>query len=84
MAKTLFMQFLTLSIYTFFVGFCFCDGFKLHILRKLVWFIAFLALSIYSVRTTNEFDLTLILPISTLIAILLCSYEKNLSKKKKE
>lgn len=82
MAEIMFMQFLTLSLYAFFVGFCFCDGFKLHIVRKLIWFIVFLALSIYSVKATNEFDLTLILPTTTLLAILLCAYEKKMAKKK--
>ena len=81
MGKILFMQFLTLSLYTFFVGFCFCDGFKLHILRKLAWFIIFLAISIYILNTKNEFNLELILPIPTLLAILLCYYEKKKSKR---
>ena len=81
MAKILLMQFLALSLYTFFVGFCFCDGFKLHILRKLVWFITFLAISIYILKIKNQFDLALILPIPTLLAILLCGYEKKRKSK---
>ena len=83
MAKLLLMQFLTLSLYALFMGFCFCDGFKLHILRKLAWFIVFLGISIYTLNIKNEYDLTLILPIPTLLAILLCSYEKWKSKNKK-
>jgi hypothetical protein len=63
------------------MGFTFCDGFKLHILRKLLWLAVFLAISIYSIKIKNEFDLALILPIPTLLAILLCSYEKIKSKK---
>lgn len=81
MGKILLLQFLTLSLYTFFVGFCFCDGFKLHILRKLIWFIVFLAISIYTLKIKNEFNLSIILPIPTLLAILLCSYEKIKSKR---
>jgi len=81
MANRLLMQFLVLSLYAFFVGFCFCDGFKLHILRKLLWFITFLIISIYILKIKNEFDLALILPIPTLLAFLLCYYErKNLKK----
>jgi len=79
MAKTLLMQFLALSIYTLFVGFCFCDGFKLHILRKLIWFIVFLLISAYVFNTTGEFDLAQILPVPTLLAILLCNYERRKS-----
>lgn len=82
MSKILFMQFLALSLYTFFVGFCFCDGFKLHILRKLVWFISFLFISAYVFKTKSEYDLSLILPIPTLFAMLLCNYEKKKSKMK--
>lgn len=82
MGKILFMQFLALSLYTFFVGFCFCDGFKLHILRKLVWFISFLFISMYVFKTKSEYDLSLILPIPTLLAILLCNNEKRKSKTK--
>jgi len=82
MAQTLLMQFLTLSLFTLFMGFCFCDGFKLHILRKLTWFTAFLFISIYVFRMTKEYDLALILPIPTLLAILLCSYEKRKAKEK--
>lgn len=76
MDKTLFMQFLALSLYTLFVGFCFCDGFKLHILRKLVWFISFLLICLYVFKTKGEYDLSLILPIPCLLAILLCKYNE--------
>jgi hypothetical protein len=81
MSKILGLQFLALSLYTFFVGFCFCDGFKLHILRKLIWFISFLIISAYILKIKNEFDLTLILPIPTILAILLCAYEKKKKSK---
>jgi len=82
MANRLLMQFISLSLYASFMGFCFCDGFQLHTTRKLVWFGVFLAISIYVLRTRNEFDLVLILPIPTLLAILLCSYEKMKRKSK--
>ena len=82
MENRLLMQTLTLGLYTLFMGFTFCNGFKLHILRKLLWFSVFLAISIYTLKIKNEFDLVIILPIPTLLAILLCSYEKIKSKKK--
>jgi hypothetical protein len=66
------------------MGFCFCDGFKLHILRKLVWFVTFLAISIYVFKIKNEFDLVLILPIPTLLATLFCGYEEMKSKKNRD
>jgi hypothetical protein len=71
------IQFLTLSLYIFFVGFCFCDGFKLHTARKLAWFAVFIAVSIYILEIKNEFDLSLILPLPTLLAILLCAYQRK-------
>jgi hypothetical protein len=78
--ERLFLQFLTLILYVIFMGFCFCDGFKLHILRKLIWFSVFLGISLYILRWKNQFDLVLILPIPTLLAIILCIYEKRVNK----
>ena len=81
MPERLLLQFLALSLYTVFMGFCFCDGFGLDILRKLVWFSVFLGISIYPLRLKNQFDLADILPIPTILAILLCVYEKKKSAK---
>lgn len=75
MAQTLILPFLTICIYLFFIGISFCDGFKLHIARKLIWFLIFLFISIYVLKETGGFDLALILPIPTLLAILFCRYE---------
>jgi hypothetical protein len=82
MGNTIFWQWLSLSLLVLFMGFCFCDGFKLHILRKLLWFVAFLGLVILSLKLKNEFDLTFILPPSMLLGILLCYYEKRKQKEK--
>ena len=78
------VQWLALSLYVLFVGFCFCDGFRLHIIRKFVWFVVFLAVSISIFLTTNEFDVTLILPVPTLLAIILCGYEKIKSARREK
>ena len=82
MENKLLWQIITLSLYTLFMGFCFCDGFKLHIVRKLVWFCVFLAISISTFEIKGEFDLITILPIPIILAILLCAYEKIKSKSK--
>jgi len=82
MEKVLFQQFIALSLYALLIGICFCDGFKLHILRKLVWFAVFLVISIYVFRKTLEFNLALILPIPTLLAIILGKYELWKAQKK--
>jgi len=76
MADTLLRQFLALSLYTFYMGFCFCDGFKLHILRKLLWFGFFLTISAYVFKVKGQYDLSYILPLPSLLAVLLCGYEK--------
>jgi hypothetical protein len=73
----IFWQWLTLSLFALYAGFCFCDGFRLHIIRKLSWFASFLILAVFSLRIKNEFDLTFILPISILLAIFLCYSEKK-------
>jgi len=59
------------------MGFIFCDYFKLHIWRKLAWFIPFLLISAYVLKVRGEFDLGLILPIPMLLAILLGWLEKR-------
>lgn len=82
MGKILLLQFIALSLYACFAGFCFCDGFRVHIIRKLIWFIIFLAISTYILKTKGSFDLAFILPIPTLLAILLCYYEREKSKSK--
>jgi len=82
MGNLIFWQWLTLSLFVSFMGFCFCDGFNLHILRKLLWFVVFLGLVIYSLKFRGGFDLTFILPISLLLAILLCTYEKRRQRTK--
>ena len=74
------MQFVALSLFALFVGFCFCDGFGLHIARKLVWFLFLLVVSIYVLKTRNEFDLALILPFPIILAIILCLFEKKSKK----
>lgn len=75
-ADHLFMQFLSLSLYTVLVGICFCDGFKLDIIKKLVWFLVFLAVSAWVLKEKGQYDLALILPIPTSLAIILCFYQK--------
>jgi len=69
MEKRLILQFVTLTIFSFLMGITFCDFYKLHIVRKLIWFCIFLAISIYVLRTQGEFDLAHILPIPMLVAI---------------
>lgn len=75
-------EFGALSLYIIFMGFCFCDGFRLHTGRKLVWFLVFTALAIFVFKSKGEFILSLILPIPTILAIILCAYEKMKRAKK--
>lgn len=82
MQNKLLIQFVVLSLYTFFTGFCFCDGFKLHIARKLIWFIFFLFISLNVLKSRGEFDLALILPAPLILAILLCVFEKRRQARK--
>ena len=77
MAEKFLLQFITLGIYAFLMGFIFCDFFKLRILRKLIWFIVFVLISAYVLKARGEFDLGLILPIPMLMAIGLGWIEKR-------
>jgi hypothetical protein len=77
MAERFILQFVTLTIFSFMMGITFCDFYKLYILRKLIWFGIFLAISIYVLRTRGEFDLALILPVPMLVAIGLGWWQKK-------
>lgn len=73
--ETLPFQFLAFSLYTFFLGFSFCDGFRLSIPKKLVCFVPLLLISLYVFKMTGQLVLELILPAPTLLALLLCMNE---------
>jgi hypothetical protein len=77
MAGRLVMEFVTLSIFSFLMGITFCDFYKLHTARKLVWFGILLIISAYVLRTRGEFDLALILPVPMLLAIGLAWWQKK-------
>lgn len=77
MEERLILQFIAMSIYAFLMGFIFCDFFKLHVVRKLIWFIVFLYISAYVLKMRGEFDLGLILPIPMLLAIWLGWMQKR-------
>jgi len=76
MPEAILWQMLVLSLFSLFMGICFCDGFKLPIGKKIAWFIIFSAISCYILKTKEEFDLQLIFPIPLLFAIFLCLHEK--------
>jgi len=76
------LEFVALSIYVAFVGFCFCDGFGLHSARKIVWFVFFTAVSLFVFRRLGRFYLPLILPFPTLMAAVLGAFQKRARLKK--
>jgi len=77
MAEKLILQFVTLSIFSFLMGITFCDFYRLHTVRKLIWFAIFLGISVYVLFTRGEFDLALILPVPMLVAIGLAWLQKK-------
>jgi len=82
MNNPIFLQWLALSLFAAFMGFCFCDGFKLHIKRKMIWFSIFLLITVYSLLIKGYFDFTYIIPVPSLLAVILCKYEKTVSSGK--
>ena len=71
------LQFLTLSLYTFCMGFLFCDGFGMRNSRKMIFNSVLLVNAFLVIQKTGEFRLEWILPIPTLMAIGLCWAEKK-------
>jgi hypothetical protein len=79
MVGKLILEFATLSIFSFLMGITFCDFYRLHTVRKLIWFGCFLAISAYVLRVRGGFDLALILPVPMLLAIGLAWLQKRKS-----
>jgi len=84
MERLLLLQLFCLGLYVFFVAFSFCDGFKLNIVSKIIWNIAFLAVCIFALNTRGKLYLEAILPFPTVFAILLCAFEKARQKMKEQ
>ena len=82
--EPLLLQLLALSVYVLFMGFTFCDGFKLHIVRKLIWFSAFLLVALPAFQSKGEFDLSAILPLPTMLAFMLCWNQKIVTERKQK
>ncbi len=80
MAERLLLEFVTLGIFSFLMGITFCDFYKLHIVRKLIWFSSFLAISVYVLHVRGEFDLVFILPVPMLLAIVLARWQNRVRK----
>jgi len=75
------LQLIALAFYTLFIFFTFCDGFKLHVFKKLIWAIFFLTACLLSLRVENEFDLKAIVAASSLIAFVICWLDKKYKQK---
>lgn len=73
------LNYVALSLYCLFVFITFCDGFGLHIFRKITWAVIFLMAAFWSLKLNNTLNLGLILPIPTVFAIYLCLKAKNKS-----
>ena len=69
------LQFAAVCLYLLSMGIMFCDGFKMRMDRKLIWFTSFLVIAVYSLKTRGYFDLAVILPVPSLLAIVLARYE---------
>ena len=80
MTNQLLSQLLTLSLFTLLMGITFCDGFKLHIIKKLIWFVSFVSIASYVLRASGEYNLASILPIPIVLAILLYGWERKEKK----
>jgi len=82
MIELVIQQLLVISFYLFFVYYSFCDGFNLKFIRKIGWAIIFSWICFLSLQTTGNFDLMLILPIPSALAMFLCWQAKRSQLKK--
>jgi hypothetical protein len=80
MIAIFFYPIIALSFYLFFVYYSFCDGFNLKPLRKIAWAVIFIWICVLSLQSRGKFDLVLILPIPSVLALALCWFEKRQKK----
>ena len=66
-----------LACYVLYIFFSFCDGFGLKPLRKIIWAIYFLLFSAISFIAIDSFDLTFIVPLSSMMAFILAWFQKK-------
>lgn len=79
---TILLQYGAICIFLLFMGFTFCDGFKLHVVRKLIWFTFFAVIAIHNFNVNNMFVLEEILPAPCFLAFALCWYEVKIKRQK--
>ena len=72
-----FFELISLSVYVTYIYFSFCDGFGLRPRRKMIWGIFFLFFSYSSFKAKGEFDLELIIMLSSLLAFVLAMFQKK-------
>ena len=66
-----------LSCFVWYIYFSYCDGFGLTPFRKLIWGGYFLFLSITSFYTLGHYELTSIIMLSSLLAVVLAWFQKK-------
>lgn len=79
--SALLWEFVALAAYVSYMGYSFCDGFKLSIERKVLWVGVFLMVSLFVLRMSGEYNLAMILPIPSIVAIALGWSQKMKTKK---
>ena len=82
MLKSIIYELIAISFYVMFVYYAFCDGFNVKPLRKIAWAVVFLWTCFVSLQYRNGFDLLLILPVPSALALFLCWHEKKTQVKK--
>ena len=79
------LEMLALCAFVFYIYFSFCDGFGLSPIRKLVWAVWFMTVSLWTLDNTGHFDLRITILWSSLAAFLLGKIQKkdsiNIEKK---
>ncbi|MBL7198240.1 MAG: hypothetical protein ISS47_09090 [Candidatus Omnitrophica bacterium] len=84
MLDNIVLQLIALGFYTLFIFFTFCDGFKLHVFKKLIWAAFFLFAALLSLKINNEFDLKIIIASSSLVGFIICWLDRKFKLKKNQ
>ena len=76
------LELVPLGCYVTYIYFSFCDGFGLRPRRKMIWGICFLFFSFLSFKAKGEFDLKIIIALSSVLAFVFALFQKRENKLK--
>jgi len=81
MNEVVVFELFALTGYLLFIFLSFSDGFKLHVLRKLIWAVFFIIMAMFTFLSEGHFALNIIIFFSSFLAIILARIQQRQNQK---